>query len=1060
MADLNFQPGDWSAAEVPAAAMDIPSMITRIAQEHGVNPMLALRVAQRESGLNPNVRDGAAGEKGLFQVKPSTGRDMGVTDLSDPVQNTIAGIRYLAMNLKTFGGDEFKAAQAYNAGPGAVASGKVPGSANEYAESVAGANRGAQIVAERRSREGEFVPGAWGGAFEEIATAQPKPAEKGALSRGFSGGLTGGVPKMAGGALQGAGTIVGSDILKQWGQKLSKAGDENAAQYGSPVPSIANVRTDSVTNTLKDFFGEYLPYQAGNAVASMLPTIVSGIAGTIAGGAVAGPPGAAVGGMAGIVLSGYPMNYGDIYSDALDDKGIQQAIKDGKLTDRSVASITALAAVPITALDSWSIGGLGRALTSDVKKAIYKRVFSEMVAGGLREGTTEGLQQIVSEVVQQQLGSDKTAMQSAIAVVDNAIGGMAGGAIMGGGAGAIQRGPAAPATQAAPTPTEAPAEAAAPPAEAEDTFAIPARLVTPAQFLGGPEGPPGQPVAPEGLPLQYPGAPAYTPAAEPLGTQAPEGPALTPIDQARQDAQILKSGGTLPLTADDQRVRNATLVAVYGENAAVQHVIAGGPQFSRIGDAMVLAAPTVERVRGVIGEAGRSRDFTDEITAAVDEIAQIRKSGLSVAQVMAEGIHHDLSTEAQELAAFLDENSQNPQRMAAFMENYLHEVEKFGGAPSVMRGRQFENFERAAAERKAAQEEKVIAEKAKTEKKAKATRLYTAVEGARVAKFEQTLAKAKAAGSGIQPEHKTAIELAFENAKKLKEKPRAKPSPETRPGVPASAPSRPEAGAGQAEKPAGPAQGAVPQPAQAADQGNTRPGGEAGNRGGPAENEVLSPVDQAAHEAATSPLNEKPAPTGPQIEAGNYEKGHANVGGLDISIENPAGSTRRPEWPTLESHYGYVKGVPARSPDKEHVDVFVKPGTSEKYNGPVFVIDQMHDDGSYNEPKAMIGYRSQREARATYLRNYTKGWESHIGGITEMTMGQFKSRLQDENAFMQPQERPLGVNQIPHDLVITLPVDIEETGTTVYADQNARKAYTEVTQRINRLEALLGCLTR
>jgi hypothetical protein len=64
--------------------------------------------------------------------------------------------------------------------------------------------------------------------------------------------------------------------------------------------------------------------------------------------------------------------------------------------------------------------------------------------------------------------------------------------------------------------------------------------------------------------------------------------------------------------------------------------------------------------------------------------------------------------------------------------------------------------------------------------------------------------------------------------------------------------------------------------------------------------------------------------------------GHANVGGLDVSIENPAESRRRPEWPVLQSHYGYVRGVPARSPDKEHVDVFVKPGTTEDYNGPVF----------------------------------------------------------------------------------------------------------------------------
>jgi hypothetical protein len=77
----------------------------------------------------------------------------------------------------------------------------------------------------------------------------------------------------------------------------------------------------------------------------MAPSIASGLLGATAGTAIAGPPGAAVGGITGIVLTGYPMNYGDIYSDALDDKGIQQAVKDGKLTDQDVARITAIAAV-------------------------------------------------------------------------------------------------------------------------------------------------------------------------------------------------------------------------------------------------------------------------------------------------------------------------------------------------------------------------------------------------------------------------------------------------------------------------------------------------------------------------------------------------------------------------------------------------------------------------------------------------------------------------------------------------------------------------------------------
>ena len=70
-----------------------------------------------------------------------------------------------------------------------------------------------------------------------------------------------------------------------------------------------------------------------------------------------------------------------------------------------------------------------------------------------------------------------------------------------------------------------------------------------------------------------------------------------------------------------------------------------------------------------------------------------------------------------------------------------------------------------------------------------------------------------------------------------------------------------------------------------------------------------SPVDAAAHEAATSPLNDLKPPTKAQQDEGNYKKGHPVIGGHAISIENPAGSKRRPEWPALKDHYGYIRSV-------------------------------------------------------------------------------------------------------------------------------------------------------
>jgi hypothetical protein len=157
------------------------------------------------------------------------------------------------------------------------------------------------------------------------------------------------------------------------------------------------------------------------------------------------------------------------------------------------------------------------------------------------------------------------------------------------------------------------------------------------------------------------------------------------------------------------------------------------------------------------------------------------------------------------------------------------------------------------------------------------------------------------------------------------------------------------------------------------------------------------PVDAAAHEAATSPHNDLPAPTEGQIEAGNYKKGHVRIGGIDISIENPAGSARtgidpngKPWSVTMKSHYGYIKG--SVGADKDHVDVFVKPGTPEDYNGPVFVVDQKKPgNGHFDEHKLLMGWKTEDGAKLGYRQNYTPNWK--VGPITKMTVPELKAWL-------------------------------------------------------------------
>ncbi len=147
----------------------------------------------------------------------------------------------------------------------------------------------------------------------------------------------------------------------------------------------------------------------------------------------------------------------------------------------------------------------------------------------------------------------------------------------------------------------------------------------------------------------------------------------------------------------------------------------------------------------------------------------------------------------------------------------------------------------------------------------------------------------------------------------------------------------------------------------------------------------------AAAEAATSPANDLPEPTEAQKEAGNYRKGHRRINGHDISIENPAGSKRSPEWPALKNHYGYIKGTIGK--DKDHVDVFMT-DRAEDPQLPVFVVDQVNKDGTFDEHKVVMGTASEAEARSTYLDNYSKGWTG-LGGIKQMTQDEFKAWVRD-----------------------------------------------------------------
>lgn len=100
------------------------AVIAYHSDRHHLDPDLVRAVIYAESGGNPNaVSD--AGAVGLMQLMPVTAKAMGITNRFDPEANIATGTRYLGDLLRRFGSVPV-ALWAYNAGPGAVASGDIP----------------------------------------------------------------------------------------------------------------------------------------------------------------------------------------------------------------------------------------------------------------------------------------------------------------------------------------------------------------------------------------------------------------------------------------------------------------------------------------------------------------------------------------------------------------------------------------------------------------------------------------------------------------------------------------------------------------------------------------------------------------------------------------------------------------------------------------------------------------------------------------------------------------------------------------------------------------------
>jgi len=84
--------------QASTALTAVQQQIVTQAQSMGIDPSLALAVAQVESAFNPNAVS-PAGATGLFQLMPATAASVGVTNSTDPTQNIQGGLAYLQQLL-------------------------------------------------------------------------------------------------------------------------------------------------------------------------------------------------------------------------------------------------------------------------------------------------------------------------------------------------------------------------------------------------------------------------------------------------------------------------------------------------------------------------------------------------------------------------------------------------------------------------------------------------------------------------------------------------------------------------------------------------------------------------------------------------------------------------------------------------------------------------------------------------------------------------------------------------------------------------------------------------
>ena len=440
-----------------------------------------------------------------------------------------------------------------------------------------------------------------------------------------------------------------------------------------------------------------------------------------------------------------------------------------------------------------------------------------------------------------------------------------------------------------------------------------------------------------------------------------------------------------------RRFQNAVLARAYGGNPVVQKLLSGKTAFAqRLSASLTKMAPMVSAIKDAVQQrAVADRDITDTIVGAVDELVRMRAEGRKPGQALAQsGLFQDVTPETAALVEFIEENLNAPDRLNAFLQAYLEELQRYGSdqqgqlfsGPVVPQGADLIDAARSRMDGQP-QFQKPPAKEPGNGEGGEVSQVEGAPgEGGLQERAGEAAGNADAAATSTGTADAAEVSSAAQTGEQRGDGP-----------VDGADAGR---SAGEGESDAVAAQDA---PAAASDQVE-----KAEVPAETQEQDAAAKIAEASLDAAHSPENDKPLPSRAQIEAGNYPLGHLRLFGLDISIENPKGSTRtgidpdgQPWQVKIQAAYGYIKRTLAR--DGDHVDVYLTGNPTEQT--PVFVVDQIDPKtGRFDEHKVVLGATTQAEAETLYDAHFSdKSGPQRRGAIRQWTLERFKTWIKTGN---------------------------------------------------------------